>query len=78
MQIIWNEESWMPCVYANTHPISFLWFVAKGDMRCTNGDQSFFKRYMLQQIECWTHWKTWNEYRRDNMQTWDDIPSIIF
>jgi hypothetical protein len=40
-------------VYANTHPISFLWFVAKGNMGCTHGDQSFLQRYMLQQVECW-------------------------
>jgi hypothetical protein len=23
MQIVWNEKSWLPRVYANTHPISF-------------------------------------------------------
>jgi hypothetical protein len=33
---------------------------------------------MLQQLADTTHWEAWNEYRQDNMQTWDDIPSIVF
>jgi hypothetical protein len=33
---------------------------------------------MLQQVADITYGEIWNEYRQDNMQTWDDIPSIVF
>jgi len=33
---------------------------------------------MLQQVGYTAHWEAWNEYGRDNMQTWDDIHSILF
>jgi hypothetical protein len=33
---------------------------------------------MLQQVADTMHEEAWNEYRPDNMQIWDDIPSIIF
>jgi hypothetical protein len=33
---------------------------------------------MLQQVAETTYREAWNEYCLDNMQTWDDIPSIIF
>jgi len=62
MQIIWNEESWLPRVYETLIPLAF------GDL--------LPKRYMLQKVKYWSHWKAWNEYLRDNMQIWDDIPSV--
>jgi len=33
---------------------------------------------MLQQVADTSHWEAWNEYHQDNIQTWDDIPSIVF
>jgi hypothetical protein len=33
---------------------------------------------MLQQVTYITHEEAWNEYHPNNMQTWDDIFSIIF
>jgi hypothetical protein len=33
---------------------------------------------MLQQVIDTTHGEAWNKYRLDNMQIWDNIPSIIF
>jgi len=33
---------------------------------------------MLQQVADTTYKEAWNEYRPDNMQTWDDILSIVF
>jgi len=78
MQIVRNEEPWLPHVYTNTHSISLSWFIVKGDMRCTHEDQSFLYRYMLQQVADTSHWEAWNKYRRDNIQTWDNIPPLFF
>jgi len=33
---------------------------------------------MFHQVADTTHGDAWNEYRPDNIQTWDDIPSIVF
>jgi hypothetical protein len=33
---------------------------------------------LVEQVADMTHWEVWNEYHLDNIQTWDDIPSIIF
>jgi hypothetical protein len=40
LHIVWNKESWLSCVYANTHSTKLPGFIAKEDMRYTHEDQS--------------------------------------
>jgi hypothetical protein len=70
--------TWLTRVYVNTHSINLSLFIVKEDMGCTHEDQSFLYRYILQQVADTAHWEALKEYHPDNMQTWYDIPSIIF